>query len=74
MSDDWNPSEDPKPEIEAKCAEGHHCHSFKARLDRCSEKIEAGNGAEEETCVEEFFDLMECVNHCAADKLFSKLK
>ncbi|KND03107.1 hypothetical protein SpCBS45565_g07695 [Spizellomyces sp. 'palustris'] len=73
MSDDWNPSEDPKPQIEADCAEGHHCHSLKAKLDACTARVEGGD-AGEETCVEEFFDLMECVNHCAADKLFAKMK
>ncbi|KAI8926431.1 ubiquinol-cytochrome C reductase hinge domain-containing protein [Entophlyctis helioformis] len=59
-------SEDPKPQIEAECIESHHCHSFKERLDACTERVEGGE-AGEENCVEEFFDLM------AAPKLFAKL-
>ncbi|KAJ3056685.1 hypothetical protein HK097_005086 [Rhizophlyctis rosea] len=61
---------DPKPAIE----EGnHHCHSFKEKFDKCQARVEGGD-AGEETCVEEFFDLMECVGHCSAPKLWAKLK
>ncbi|TPX69637.1 hypothetical protein SpCBS45565_g02283 [Spizellomyces sp. 'palustris'] len=73
MPNDWNPAEDPKPKIETECAKSHHCGPFKAKLDACTDRVEGGE-AGEETCVEEFFDLMECVNHCAADKLFARLK
>ena len=41
-----------------ECAESHHCHGYKAKLDSCTAKIEGGQGHEGETCVEEFFDLM----------------
>ncbi|KAI8824828.1 uncharacterized protein EV422DRAFT_478806, partial [Fimicolochytrium jonesii] len=50
--------EDPKPAIDEACAQSHHCHGLKARFDACTAKLEAGNGAQDETCVEEFFDLM----------------
>ncbi|KAI8809418.1 hypothetical protein BJ742DRAFT_676876, partial [Cladochytrium replicatum] len=39
-----------------ECTE-HHCSSFKVKLDACTERVE-GNPETEETCVEEFFDLM----------------
>ncbi|KAL2911636.1 hypothetical protein HK105_208900 [Polyrhizophydium stewartii] len=65
-------SEDPKPQLEEECGDSHHCHSFKERLEACSARVEGGE-SEGETCVEEFFDFMECVNHCVAPKLFSKL-
>ncbi|KAH6567973.1 hypothetical protein BASA50_001137 [Batrachochytrium salamandrivorans] len=55
--DDKAGSEDPKPIIEAECAESHHCHSFKNLLDSCTARVEGGE-AGDETCVEEFFDLM----------------
>ncbi|KAJ3299965.1 hypothetical protein HK104_005662 [Borealophlyctis nickersoniae] len=64
---------DPKPIIEEECANDHHCHGFKVKLDACTARVEGGD-AGEETCVEEFFDLMECVSHCTAPKLFAKLR
>ncbi|KAJ3071691.1 hypothetical protein HDU98_004950 [Podochytrium sp. JEL0797] len=53
------------------CAESHHCHGFQEKLAACGERVEAG---EEQNCVEEFFELMECVDHCAAPQLFKQLK
>ncbi|KAJ3312655.1 hypothetical protein HDV04_002797 [Boothiomyces sp. JEL0838] len=64
---------DQKPIIEEECKESHHCHPFNEKLAKCTARVEGGD-AGEETCVEEFMDLMECVDHCAAPKLFSKLK
>jgi len=32
-------------------------------MDKCSARVEAGE-IPDETCVEEFFDLMDCINHC----------
>ncbi|KAI8613577.1 ubiquinol-cytochrome C reductase hinge domain-containing protein [Chytriomyces sp. MP71] len=63
-------SEDPKPAIEEACAE-HHCASFQEKLAHCGEKVEAG---EESNCVEEFLELMHCVDHCTAPQLFKELK
>ena len=39
----------------SECAE-HHCPDFKSKLDACTKRV-TEEGAEE-TCVEEFFDLM----------------
>ncbi|EGF81161.1 hypothetical protein BATDEDRAFT_87827 [Batrachochytrium dendrobatidis JAM81] len=58
--------EDPKPIIEEECAESHHCHPFKNLFDSCTARVEGGE-AGDETCVEEFFDLM------ATPKIFAKL-
>ncbi|KAJ3088985.1 hypothetical protein HK102_007461 [Quaeritorhiza haematococci] len=63
----------PRPFATTEC-EQSHCTSFREKLDACAAKVEAGEGHPDETCVEEFFDMMECINHCAAPKLFSKLK
>ncbi|RKP00653.1 hypothetical protein CXG81DRAFT_12958, partial [Caulochytrium protostelioides] len=59
--------------IRAECANSHHCKPFKNLFDACQARVEAGE-IEDETCVEEFFDLMECVGHCAAPKIFATLK
>ncbi|KAL3895329.1 MAG: hypothetical protein SGCHY_004766 [Lobulomycetales sp.] len=64
--------EDPYPTIRQECQE-HHCPAYAVKLNECSERVSQAAGSTEETCVEEFFDLMECVDHCAAPKLFEKL-
>ena len=43
--------------LTVECAEGHHCHGFKEKLDACTARVEAA-GNSEENCLEEFFDLM----------------
>ncbi|TPX45003.1 hypothetical protein SeMB42_g04139 [Synchytrium endobioticum] len=65
-------SEDPKPGIEKECEE-HHCPSLKGKFESCQARVSETEGTEE-SCVEEFFDLMECVQHCAAPKVFAILK
>ncbi|KAI9208799.1 ubiquinol-cytochrome C reductase hinge domain-containing protein [Polychytrium aggregatum] len=64
-------SEDPKPAIEEECGQSHHCASLKEAFEACQARLAANPS--EETCVEELFDFMECVNHCAAPKLWAKL-
>ncbi|KAI8848495.1 hypothetical protein BC829DRAFT_394120 [Chytridium lagenaria] len=36
--------EDIKPQVEAECAEGHHCHSFNDKLAKCSERVAESEG------------------------------
>jgi hypothetical protein len=59
-------TEDPYPAIRESCAT-HHCPSYAAKLNECSDRVNAAEKTEE-TCVEEFFDLMECVDHCVCVK------
>lgn len=54
---------DAKPEIEEACKNSAECAPAKARYDTCAERV-AQNPDDEETCVEEFFDVMHCVHHC----------
>ncbi|KXS12083.1 Non-heme 11 kDa protein of cytochrome bc1 complex [Gonapodya prolifera JEL478] len=56
---------DPLPVLREECE--HHCTAFKAVYDACAERIEKEGG--EQNCALEFFDLLECIDHCAAPKL-----
>eukprot|EP00053_Salpingoeca_punica_P020462 m.211641 g.211641 ORF g.211641 m.211641 type:complete len:82 (+) comp18675_c0_seq1:67-312(+) len=64
---------DHAPAIREECAESHHCHGFKTELTKCNERVASRPGTTE-TCTQELFDLLHCVDHCAADKIFAKLK
>jgi len=63
---------DPAVEIKEKCAEDH-CTKYKNRLDECNDRVTSKNETTE-TCFEEILDFYHCVDHCAADKIFSVLK
>ncbi|KAM0754886.1 Non-heme 11 kDa protein of cytochrome bc1 complex [Meredithblackwellia eburnea MCA 4105] len=66
--------EDVAPAIREECEQAH-CKSFKHHFEECAERINNGNThIDGETCVEELFHLMHCVEHCAAPKIFAKLK
>lgn len=40
-----------------ECKQSHHCHPFLEKLEQCTTRVE-GDENTDETCVEEFFDLM----------------
>jgi ubiquinol-cytochrome c reductase subunit 6 len=56
---------DPKPIIEEACKQSAECSRLVTRMDTCAERV-AKDDKTEETCVEEFFDLMHCVHHCVS--------
>ncbi|KAH8927470.1 Non-heme 11 kDa protein of cytochrome bc1 complex [Atractiella rhizophila] len=67
--------EDPAPEIREACAESKTCGAAKHHFEHCQERIAEGKTQfPGETCIEELFHLMHCVDECAAPKIFSKLK
>merc|ERR1711916_384932 len=63
--------EDIKPKLEEACAS--HCTALKAELDKCSERVNSRSKTEE-TCAEELFDFLHCIDHCTSKTLFSHLK
>ncbi|KJE89907.1 hypothetical protein CAOG_001311 [Capsaspora owczarzaki ATCC 30864] len=64
---------DPKTAIDEKCAETAHCAHARKELEECTQRVE-GNPDTKETCAQELFDFWHCVDHCAANQLFAKLK
>ena len=63
---------DPAVGIKEQCAEDH-CTKYKQRLDECNTRVSSKSNTRE-TCLEEILDFYHCMDHCAADKIFSKLK
>merc|ERR1711881_819522 len=63
---------DPAVEIKEKCAEDH-CIKYKNRLDECNDRVTSKENTTE-TCLEEILDFYHCVDHCAGDKIFAKVK
>ncbi|KAK2194102.1 hypothetical protein NP493_2g05001 [Ridgeia piscesae] len=64
---------DPQEELRAKCGDSGHCEKYKAELDACTERVSSRQNTAE-TCTQELFDFMHCVDHCASKSLFSRLK
>ncbi|KAJ2501589.1 ubiquinol--cytochrome-c reductase subunit 6 [Coemansia sp. RSA 1972] len=64
-------AEDKAPLIKEGCGETLACKSLKHHYDECAARVEDGSS---ESCAEEFLHFMECVDHCAAGKIFAQLK
>lgn len=65
--------EDPHEILREKCRATKKCAALQEKLDICNERVRSRKHTEE-TCEEELFDFVHCVDHCAAKTLFSKLK
>jgi ubiquinol-cytochrome c reductase subunit 6 len=59
---------DKKEDIERECAESPKCLPVKERFESCTERVNNSPGTEE-TCVEEFFDLMHCIHECVSETI-----
>lgn len=63
---------DPQKVLREKCSE-KHCTSFQEQLNICNDRVNSRKNTEE-SCFEELVNYVECVDHCVAKTLFSKLK
>ncbi|BGP54568.1 hypothetical protein JCM8202_004942 [Rhodotorula sphaerocarpa] len=62
-------------EIREACGQTKACKSFLHHLEECGERLAEGKTMiQGETCVEELFHYMHCVDECAAPKIFAALK
>ncbi|GAA6010455.1 hypothetical protein JCM11491_006946 [Sporobolomyces phaffii] len=67
--------EDQAEAIREACAQTKVCANFKHHFEECGERLAAGKTIiDGETCVEELFHFMHCVDDCAAPKIFAALK
>ncbi|XP_015593042.1 cytochrome b-c1 complex subunit 6, mitochondrial [Cephus cinctus] len=64
---------DPQKVLREKCAQQPSCVSLQEKLNTCNDRVNSRTQTAE-TCLEELFDYVHCVDHCAAKTLFSKLK
>ncbi|XP_033331660.1 ubiquinol-cytochrome c reductase 11 kDa subunit [Megalopta genalis] len=64
---------DPQKILRERCALKDYCKQLHEKLNTCNDRVNSRTKTEE-TCLEELIDYVECVDHCVAEKLFSKLK
>ena len=64
---------DPQKVLREKCADRPKCANIQEKLTACNDRVNSKSKTEE-TCLEELIDYVECVDHCVAETLFSKLK
>ncbi|CAD5111427.1 DgyrCDS735 [Dimorphilus gyrociliatus] len=65
--------EDPLDSLKESCGESSACASYKAELDKCTERV-TSHPETTENCSQELYDFMHCVDKCVSKQLFSKLK
>ncbi|XP_031847084.1 ubiquinol-cytochrome c reductase 11 kDa subunit [Nomia melanderi] len=64
---------DPQKVLREKCSRKSECKTLQDKLNTCNDRVNSRTQTEE-TCLEELIDYVECVDHCVAETLFSKLK
>ncbi|XP_043462098.1 cytochrome b-c1 complex subunit 6, mitochondrial [Leptopilina heterotoma] len=64
---------DPQKVLRETCGQQKKCIELQNRLNTCNDRVNSRKNTEE-TCLEEIVDLVQCVDHCVAKTLFSKLK
>ncbi|OWF48881.1 cytochrome b-c1 complex subunit 6, mitochondrial-like [Mizuhopecten yessoensis] len=64
---------DPHDDMKEQCKQTPACQTLDLKLIECTKRVESAEQTEE-TCHEEFSNLIHCIDHCVAPKLFSKLK
>lgn len=63
---------DPQKVLREKCSK-QNCTSFQEKLNMCNDRVNSKKKTQE-SCFEELVNYVECVDHCVAKTLFSKLK
>ncbi|KAF7256349.1 hypothetical protein EG68_06433 [Paragonimus skrjabini miyazakii] len=61
---------DPQTVIREECKQSSNCRSFLEKYEACDGRQSKTN----ESCEEEFIDLLECTDKCVASQLFRHLK
>ncbi|XP_046740319.1 cytochrome b-c1 complex subunit 6, mitochondrial [Diprion similis] len=64
---------DPQKQLKEECGTLPKCVSLQEKLTTCNDRVNSRTKTQE-TCTEELFDYLHCVDHCVAKTLFSKLK
>ncbi|XP_029662084.1 cytochrome b-c1 complex subunit 6, mitochondrial [Formica exsecta] len=64
---------DPQKVLREQCSQEVKCSNFQEKLTTCNNRVNSRSNTEE-TCLEELLDYVQCVDHCVAKTLFSKLK
>merc|ERR1711894_661680 len=69
---------DPVDAIKSQCEDAQECEKTKEILKICTERVSNAPPPEDdedpETCEEELYDFLHCVDRCVSRSLFSKIK
>lgn len=66
---------DPREAIKDRCGRTKECKSFSSALNECNDRLEKGDlQFDGETCTEELFNFLHCVDGCAAGSIMKSLK
>ncbi|KAL1425810.1 hypothetical protein MTO96_018793 [Rhipicephalus appendiculatus] len=63
----------PLDTLREKCRAEGKCAGFGEKLQECSDRVNSRSQTLE-TCEEELFDFLHCVDHCASKDIFKHLK
>eukprot|EP00047_Mylnosiga_fluctuans_P002822 m.226090 g.226090 ORF g.226090 m.226090 type:complete len:79 (-) comp11370_c0_seq1:63-299(-) len=63
---------DPRIHVREHCTQSH-CLGFSKEFNACQERVKS-KAKTTETCTQELFQLLHCVDHCATKDLFKHLK
>jgi len=64
---------DVKETLTEKCRDDSHCAHYREELEKCEERVNSRSNTTE-TCEQELFDFIHCVDHCVSKTLFKHLK
>ena len=56
---------DPREELDEKCGDTLKCSKLREVLDECTDRVNSKSNTTE-TCVQELFDFVHCVDHCVS--------
>lgn len=56
---------DPREELDEKCGDTLKCSKLREVMDECTERVNSKSNTTE-TCVQELFDFIHCVDHCVS--------
>lgn len=57
--------EDPQDQLKEKCSEMPKCAKLQEVLETCNDRVNSKTNTTE-TCTEELFDFVHCVEHCVS--------
>ena len=56
---------DPREELDEKCGNTLKCSKLQSVLDECTDRVNSKTSTTE-TCTQELFDFLHCVDHCVS--------
>merc|ERR1719334_2586822 len=66
---------DPRELMKERCGRSKDCKPLRSELNKCNGRLENGDLLfEGETCTEELFNFLHCVDHCVAPQIIRSLK